>query len=54
MEFIKKGNRNCKHTWKKADADDRFRKEGKHEYIRKKSKCIKCGAEIIRKVRRRI
>jgi len=54
MKFIKEGNKNCNHTWKKVDADDRFRKSGNKEYIRKKSRCVKCGAEILRKVHRRI
>lgn len=54
MKFIKRGDTDCNHSWKKVDADDRFRKEGQTEYIRKKSRCVKCGAEIIRKVRRRI
>lgn len=53
MKFIKQGDVNCNHTWKKVDADDKFKKEGRFEIIRKKSRCVRCGAEIIRKVRRR-
>jgi hypothetical protein len=53
MKFIKEGDRNCNHAWKKVDIDDRFKKEGVFEVARKKSRCTKCGAEIIRKVRRR-
>lgn len=54
MKVLKQGDSDCKHTWKKVDADDKFRKSGQKEYIRKKSRCIKCGAEILRKVHRRI
>ena len=53
MKFIKQGDKHCNHTWKKVDADDSFRKRGAYEVIRKKSRCLKCGAEIIRKVKRR-
>lgn len=53
MKVLKKGDKNCNHTWIKEDADDKFRKKGKLEVMRKKSRCIKCGAEILRKVHRR-
>ena len=53
MEILKAGKAGCNHTWRKVDADDKFRKEGNFEVIRKKSRCVKCGAEILRKVHRR-
>jgi len=53
VEWINRGDRDCNHTWEMEDKDDKFRKKGKIEQIRKKSRCVKCGAEVLRKVSRR-
>jgi len=54
MKYENRGKLGCNHTWEKVDIDDSWKKEGMHEVMRKKSRCVKCGATIIRKVRRRI
>lgn len=44
----------CNHTWKTVDKDDSFSRDGDKEVMRKKVKCVRCGKEDIRKVKRRL
>jgi hypothetical protein len=53
VEWIDTGDSDCNHTWELEDRDTRFKKSGRIEQIRKKSRCVKCGAEVMRKVSRR-
>lgn len=44
----------CIHSWRKLDKDDSFKKKGRFEVKRVKVKCMKCGKEKVREVKRRL
>jgi len=46
--------RECYHTWKALDEDDKFKKQGNYEIMRIKEKCVECGKTQVRKVKRRL
>ena len=53
MSVFSNSDDRCRHKWKKVDKDDSFTRIGRYKYKRVYERCIRCGEERIRKVKKR-